>query len=175
MDWKALIGTVAPYLGAAVGGPLGAAAVGYVADAMGLSEKTEASIKSALSGVTPEQMLAIKNADQAFQVKMLELGYADTEAIAKLAVDDRNSARQREIAVKDNTPKILAYAITIGFFGVLVAMMSVTMPTTSRDVLNIMLGSLGTAWISIVAYYFGSSAGSQHKTELISQAPAIEK
>lgn len=48
------------------------------------------------------------------------------------------------------------------------------LPVASRDVLNIMLGSLGTAWISIIAYYFGSSNGSSRKTELLAKAPAVE-
>ncbi|MCZ2965452.1 hypothetical protein NYY77_18915, partial [Acinetobacter baumannii] len=65
MDWKSLIATVAPWIGTALGGPLGGMAVTAAADALGLSEKTETALKTALSGASPADLLAIKQADQA--------------------------------------------------------------------------------------------------------------
>jgi hypothetical protein len=72
--------------------------------------------------------------------------------------------------VKDKTPRNLAYSITAGFFGVLVFLMLARVPAESRDILNIMLGSLGTAWIATVTYYFGSTSGSAEKTKLLAQS-----
>ncbi|KDB62697.1 hypothetical protein AZ15_3760 [Bordetella bronchiseptica A1-7] len=43
-------------------------------------------------------------------------------------------------------------------------------PPASKEPLYILLGSLGTAWTSIIAYYFGSTAGGQKKSELLSKA-----
>lgn len=173
-DWKGLVSSVAPMLGMALGGPLGSSAMSAVADALGLSEKTEAAVKAALSGITPEQMLAVKNADNEFTLKMQELGFKSVQDLEALAVSDRDSARKREVAVLDNTPKILAYLITLGFFGMLAFMLFSNVPQGSRDLLNILMGALASGWISVTAYYFGSSSGSQMKTTLLAQAEPIK-
>jgi uncharacterized membrane protein len=170
MDWKALISTVAPYLGAAIGGPIGASAVGIVADALGLSDKTEASVKAALSGVTPEQMLAIKTADQDFQAKMTALGYDHIDKLAELAVKDMDSARNREIQVKDNTNRNLAYAYTVGYFGLIGVVMTVGIKPEVSEMMNVLIGVLTAAQASIMGYYYGSSRGSADKTELLAQS-----
>lgn len=171
MDWKSLVATVAPWLGTALGGPLGGLAVGAVADALGLSDKTEGAIKQALSGVTPEQMLAMKTADLSFAVEMQRLGFDNVKALEAVAAGDRASARGRETEVKDSTPRVLAYAITLGYFGMLVFIMLASIPNDSRDILNYMLGTLGTAWIAAVTYYFGSTVGSSEKNRLLASKP----
>lgn len=167
MDWKKVIGTVAPWIGTALGGPLGGAAVTAVANALGLSEATEGAIKQALSGATPEQMLALKQADQSFEIKMRELGISSIKEMEQIAAGDRDSARKREVEVKDSTPRNMAYAITVGYFGMLVFIMLAAIPNESRDILNYMLGTLGTAWIAAVTYYFGSTSGSAEKNRLL--------
>ena len=43
------------------------------------------------------------------------------------------------------------------------------LPEANRDLVNVVVGALGTAWISIIGYYFGTSAGSMRKTELLAQ------
>jgi len=167
MDWKGVVGTVAPMLGTALAGPLGGMAIGAIADALGLSDKTEAAIKQAISGATPEQMIALKQADQAFALKMRELGINEIRDMEALSVQDRDSARKREMALGDKTTRNLAYAITAGFFGTLVTLMFATIPEGSKEVMYVMLGSLGTAWVGVNAYYFGSTRGSAAKTELL--------
>jgi hypothetical protein len=65
-------------------------------------------------------------------------------------------------------PPILAGAVTIGFFGI-VTLMFFSKIDENNPAILMMLGSLGTAWTGIIAYYFGSSAGSQAKTDLLSR------
>jgi hypothetical protein len=172
MDISSIINTVAPWIGSALGGPLGGMAVTAAANALGLSDKTEAAIKTAILGATPEQMMALKQADNDFASKMQALGFDNMEKMASLSNADRDSARNREIQVKDRTPKILAYLVTAGFFGMLVFMLFKPIPTENRDIVNIMLGVLGSTFGGIVAYYYGSTKGSEAKSALLANIPS---
>lgn len=169
MDWKNLISTVAPWIGTALGGPLGGMAVNAIGDALGLSEKTEASIKTALSGATPEQMLALKQADQAFSLKMQELGFENEQKIAELAMQDRDSARKREMTVQDWTPRILAYLLIGSFIGVIIGVLG-GWGKADSVLAGTLIGYLSAKAEQVVAYYFGSSSGSDKKTEIMARA-----
>jgi hypothetical protein len=72
-----------------------------------------------------------------------------------------------QVATRSWIPPLLAAAVTLGFFAILGGMMFGKMSVADNTALTMMLGSLGTAWTGIIAYYFGSSAGSQAKTEML--------
>lgn len=171
MDWKAIVSTVAPWIGTALGGPLGGMAVEAAANALGLSQKTTDAVKQAISGATPEQMLALKQADQQFSLQMQKLGYDNVEKLAQLAVDNTKDARAMQVQTRSFVPAILSILITVGFFGILIGMLAGKLTSTDNQALLIMLGALGAAWGAVVNYYFGSSADSGRKTELLAQAP----
>lgn len=152
---------VAPTLGTAIGGPFGAIAGVAISKAIGSSSASAAD--DALLSATPEQLTALKQAEEAFAIQMKQLGIAQE----KLVYDDIANARSREEAVKDKTPAILAYSVTVGFFGTLAYMLAVGKPAVGGDALLVMLGSLGTAWAGVIAYYFGSSSGHAETTRLL--------
>lgn len=62
---------------------------------------------------------------------------------------------------------ILAVLITLGFFGVLAVLATRQAPIENRDLLNIMLGTLGAQFVAAVQFYLGSSKGSQGKDATI--------
>lgn len=155
-----IIGAIAPTVGTALGGPFGALAGGLLQKALGTTDA--ASTESLILAGSPDTMAKIKIAEDDLTAKLAELGVQKQQ----LAYADTDSARKREEVVKDNTPKILAYGITAGFFGILIFLVFNGKPP-GGDVIIYMLGVLGTAWSGVVGYYFGSSAGSDSKSALL--------
>lgn len=165
-SWKDLIGTVAPTVATAIGGPLGGLVVEIVGSALGMDKPTVKNIQAAFSAGTlsSDQIVALKNAEIALTTRMRELDIQEEQ----LVYADIDSARKREIEVKDWVPAFLAILVTSGFFGVLAYLLVSGKPQQGGDVLLVMLGSLGTAWAAIMSYYFGSSTGSAAKTKALS-------
>lgn len=109
----------------------------------------------------PEQQLQFEQAMAATKAD-LEKG------LAKIDADDRASARERSVKSGDSTNIfVLACSITAGFFGVMGYMMVYPVPVGAERVIDVMLGSLGMAWIAVISYYFGSSSSSAHKQNTI--------
>jgi len=161
-----LLGQVAPTLATALGGPLAGVAVRTLSNALlGHEGGSEDEVKQALEAATPEQLAQIKQVDANFKVRMKELDI-DLERIAS---GDRDSARKMQMANNDWIPRLLAVMITVGFFGILVWMLMKGMPQTGTEALLMMLGALGTAWTGVINFYYGSSAGSKQKNDLLAQ------
>ena len=166
--------------GASVGGPLGTMAASAVGKALNLDKvpsPTADGISNAIATALadPQQRAVLIQAEQEFKKQMTELGYQHAEELEQTAAADRANARQREMTLKDKIPAALAIMVTVGFFSVLAFMLFRQVPPTGHDALLLMLGALGSAWTAVVAYYFGSSAGSDRKTELLAQAPPVQK
>ena len=160
MDWLKMI---APTIATAVGGPFGTMAYGLIAHELGVSPD-EAKTTIEAGKLTAEQIASVQLAEVQIKAKAQELNLD----FAQLVVADRKSAREMQAQTRSYIPAVLAISVTIGFFGILIGMMTETFKTS--DALMLMLGSLGTAWTGIIAFYFGSSAGSQAKDDLLHQS-----
>lgn len=158
MDW---LKQIAPTVATALGGPLAGMAVSAISKAIGVDEDKVQDLISN-NKLTSDQISQLKLAEIELQKQAQELGLN----FEKLAVEDRKSAREMQAATRSLVPPALAGAVTVGFFAILVMMLLGTVDSNNPAIL-MMLGSLGTAWTGIIAYYFGSSAGSQAKTEMM--------
>lgn len=73
------------------------------------------------------------------------------------------------------------YIYTLGGFvvgaiiGVTVLLIIVPVPEGNKDTVNIVIGALVTAAITVVGYFFGSSKSSSDKNELLANQKQSEK
>jgi hypothetical protein len=93
--------------------------------------------------------------------------------VTQLNVDDTLDARKRQIELHDNTNRVLAYVVTGEFF---ILILVVTFfsgrfdDSAVKNLLFTLLGVVATGWANIIGFYFGSSAGSQQKSQTIGAA-----
>lgn len=166
-DWKGLVRTIAPTIGTVLSGgnPLVGMGIKAVSNALlGKPDASEEELSAALQNASAEDLLALKNADHAFKTEMAQIGLDEK----KLAFDDADSARKREMTVKDYTPAVLAYLLTV-MFGLLVGFLILgpEIKEGNKAIAFSMAGSLGTVWIAAMAYYHGSSRSSAEKDVLL--------
>ena len=62
---------------------------------------------------------------------------------------------------------ILGGLVVVGFFVLLYLLVSRNVPDVNKDLLNLVTGALIGSFASVIGYFFGSSAGSQKKDEII--------
>jgi hypothetical protein len=172
--WIATAASLAPIPGAPlIGMAAKALSAGLSTDVKPTADAISTAITTAMAN--PDQLATLKKIDDDFAIQMRQLGIQEITDLEKITAADRADAREREMTIKDKIPAILAILITVGFFGVLTYMLLKPIPPTGHDAMLLMLGSLSTAWAAVVGYYFGSSAGSAQKTDLLAQAPPIPK
>lgn len=167
IDFKSIIQAAAPMLGAAIGGPFGGAAGKLIAQALGNPEAKPEEIPALLGAATPEQMAAIKKADQDFQVRMAAMGYDNTEKLAALAVDNTKDARDMQKQTRSPVPALLTLVTVLGFFGLLIGAAAGHFKLEGSDVLMLLLGVLARETASVYNFWLGSSDGSRQKTEIM--------
>jgi hypothetical protein len=168
---------LAPFLstGLSLAGPYGAIASKILMPILGLKPGAkEDDYSAALAKATPEQIEAIKKAEQDFQLQMKQLDIQSVDELEKIAAGDRASARDMQVKTKSWIPGTLAITITLGFFVLLGGMMFGKLHPADNQALLLLLGSLSMAFGAVISYYFGSSAGSDRKTELLANTKGAQ-
>lgn len=167
MSW---LEQVAPTIATALGGPLAGLAVSAISKVLGVDEKdVQNTIDS--GKMTSDQIAQIKIAEIEFQKQTQELGLN----FEKLATDDRKSARDMQVSVKSALVPTLAIIIVSSFIAVVVGtLMGYSKIETAMA--GTLVGYLSAKAEQVVAFYFGSSSGSQAKdTMLWKSTPTSDK
>lgn len=177
-NWKEVIATVAPVAGVLLGGPLAGTAIKVLSEVLlGRPDGTAEALEQVVqAGLSPEQLRAIQSAD----VRLKEL---DLDEI-KASIADTTAARTAHAG--DDGVFWLGIAILLTFAAVMTAVMWGSyqllvggLTVKDMSIVAVVFGFLGTVvgYVAanaqqVVAYFFGSSAGSKQKTEAMAQAVA---
>lgn len=169
MDW---LKSFAPTVATALVGPLGGLAVNAIGSALGWEDATKEKVTEMLQSgqLSGDQLAAIKQAELQLKAQERELGFRFEE----LEIKDRDSARNRQIQTKDSTNTVLAYTVV----GAFIAMVGATLMGFAKidSVLaGTLVGYLSAKAEQVLAYYFGSTKGSAHKTNLLASGSGIVK
>ena len=184
MGWKKVGGAlkkIAPIAAqVATSGFLGAGVARDITAALGLKpDATEHDVEAKLASASPEQLVAIREIEAKTKRHAANIGFEtrklETEE-RKIDAADRDSARKREIAVQDSTPRILTY-FTFGILAACLVVLSVAMFTKPEDPSLVVVSLVSTIIGAFIAnakqisnYYFGSSQGSKDKDAAIQRA-----
>jgi hypothetical protein len=180
--WSDVVGVItkiAPTIGSAVGGPLVGSAITAIEGAFGVNkssddiDKRKDSVAAAIAGATPEQMLALKQADNDFAAKMQQLGFENQQALEQLAVQDRESARQFNLASKNSwIPSIVGCVIVFGVLGIAAGVLFGEMKAESA-LAGAVIGYLFNEASSVTKFWYGGSRATDRQTELLAQSAPV--
>lgn len=162
---KSVIKVVAPTVGAALGGPLGGLAGQILGDLVTGGKPTD--LEEAILTQSPETLLALKRAEQEFLLKLEELGVEKE----RIEVADRSSAR--EMAKVNMKPQMILSGTFIGgYFAIFLAMLTGTVKVSQEEMtmINVLMGVLTAGIPAILSFWFGSTAGSAVKSQLLFQS-----
>ena len=171
---SALVGVapaIANVLLPGVGGVVANAAIGGISKALGLDPKATAQqIQDALGKpLSPEQMLALKQADRDFEVQMKEL---DVDML-RLHAEDRDSARKMQTKTRAIIVPVVAAVVLSGWLAInayiayaILTGYAVELNGESGIMLGNVIGGLGGAASTILAFYYGSSKKEAERKEV---------
>lgn len=169
---KTAIGTIAPTLATMLGGPLAGTAVAALTQALGLGPDSthEDVTKVVAAGLTPDQIAAVRKADQDHEeimrqkdIDLIKLNKDFEQAQDAAITADRDSARKMQIASHSRMPAVLTSVLTLGFFVVLIAKMYKVLPNDTDPMVNQMISTLLAVWTASVAYWVGTTHSSANK------------
>ncbi|MHB9836858.1 hypothetical protein Q8F57_018655 [Paraburkholderia terrae] len=187
---------VAPTIATVAGTPLLGGAVAALEVAFGLTPKPDTSldarqdaVANAISGATPEQLAAVRKADQDYAARMAEAGFKDKETLAQLALAET----QTYVADTQDARRANAANVRVFWLGIVVlstfatmsvgslygayALLTGAMPLKDAALVGMVAGFVGTiiGYVAanatqVISFYFGSSKGSEQKSEAMATA-----
>lgn len=174
MDWKDLGTELAriglPLLGAVLPIPGGAAIGAALASSIGAGAGKPEDILATLTA-NADAVLKAKQFEQTHQETMLQMQLKYESDMYAAEVEDRASARTMQIGTRSFTVPTLAYLI-VGSFIMLTVGTLMGYTKVDSALAGTLVGYVSAKCEQVIAFYFGSSHGSQAKDKLLAESVA---
>lgn len=141
-------------------------AVTALGNALGWADATKDDVQKMLQTgqLSGDQLAAVKKAELELKQHESDNGFK----FAELEIRDRESARQMQIANKSWTPEILSWLIVVVTLGLEGAVLIYGVPAQAPELLvGRILGTLEGAFMTVIAFWLGTSRSSQNKDATI--------
>lgn len=147
-----------------LGGPLAGVAVNEISKKLlGKENGSEEEVATAIAAGDPSTLIKLKEIEADLRKTLAEAGIK----LEELEVKDRDSARARQVAMKDWTPNVLGAIVVLGFFAVQWYLLDHVIDGEQKDYILRTLGTLDALLVMVFQYFFGSSRGSKEKDAIL--------
>lgn len=177
IGWQKVVGSVAPLLATALGGPLAGTAVKFLADnILGNPDASDSEVAEAIKGASTETLIKLKELDNQFKIEMEKLGVSREQMgleYYKTDAADRSNARSHEVQTGSRVNSVLAIFVVIGFFIVVgyVLSGSLEMNAASASIIGTLIGYVSAKADQVLSYYFGAN----HPGNLVRSAQNVQQ
>lgn len=152
--WKLAVKQIAPMIWESLGTELETSALKTISSELQIEKLTLEEFRSIVeSGLDDSQMSALKNANDKF---------ADMLKANNIKLGEKK-CWHFNVSFLDIMQHVLAIGITYGFFILLFGIADGTYNLKDSEALTILVGSLTTAWLTIIGYIYGTSISSRLK------------
>jgi hypothetical protein len=160
------IASIAPGLGAAIGGPTGATVglgIKTLAKFFGVDTQAadaKAQLDGALERMTPDQAIELKALDKQFIMSMKKLEVD----VFKLEIEDKDSAREMQQSTNSFVPSALTFVLAIVAGYLVYQVFNNQLSGIDKTLVGTVIGYVFSELKQATSFWFGSSKGSQDKT-----------
>ena len=163
-NWKAVIRTMAPTLGAALGGPIGGMATKALSEGLlGKPDATDRELGEAVLSANPQTLAKIKQVENTFELEMKKLD------VNVFEIEAESQANARKEHGKNAFVPFLTITLTVLVGAGAYAFINHTIPSENQNILYMVFGSIMTSWTTAMGYWFGTTKSSARKNELLAR------
>lgn len=162
MSWQKIgkaIGKVAPVLGAALGGPAGAAIGELLANTLGV-DATPAAVANAIKN-DPQAALKLREFELENEQHIRDHSYKILDAELK---DVQNARFENKHSVM---PAVICSTLTLLVSSLVYFMFVIEVPAANEDICYMLLGTIVAKWADSIAFWIGTTRSSAEKDRIL--------